>query len=222
MHVNTCKPTHKYGVDEEALAVCIKTLGLASHTQDCALSRAQTKCAGNEERRHWMYIKNISTRVRECILPQTFKLNHINTHVCWIGTRMYTLSHNMNMYFLTLGSEYTAIHADGTYCKAHRHLHTPSIACDRCWQEYCQEESSFVSFYSLCILACLSPYTVWPCHRSGFFSLPVPLCMFLFFFSPPFSRVIIVKLKSFVPREIRRESGKAMGTLAKIFLSVMS
>ncbi len=75
------------------------------------------------------------------------------------------------------------------------HLHTPSIACDRCWQEYCQEESAFISFYSLCILACLSLYTVWPCHRSCFFSLPVPLCTFLFF-SP---YVIIMKLKSFVP-----------------------
>lgn len=48
------------------------------------------------------------------------------------------------------------------------------------------------------------------------------LCARFFLPPPPFSHVIIVKLKSFVPREIRRESGKVMGTLAKIFLSVMS
>lgn len=133
------------------------------------------------------------------------------------------VSHNINMYPFTFRSAYTAIHTDGTYCIAFRHTftHTPSIACDRCWQEYCQEESSFISFYSLCILACLSLYTVWPCHRSCFFfSSSSSVHVFFFFY------VIIMKLKSFVPREIRRESRKAGGleggTLAKIFLSVMS
>lgn len=54
--------TYKYGVNEEALDVCIKTLGLASHTlargytENRALSRAHTKYAGNEERKLWMYI----------------------------------------------------------------------------------------------------------------------------------------------------------------------
>ena len=107
-----------------------------------------------------------------------------HTHTRWICTQMYALlSHDMNMYPLTFRSEYTAIHADGTYCIATQApSHAPSTAGDRCWQECCQEESSLISFYSLCILACLSLYTVWPCHRSCFFSLPVPLCTFFSFF----------------------------------------
>lgn len=60
----------------------------------------------------------------ECILPQTFKWNHINTHIRWICTQMYTLSHNMNMYSFTFRSKYTAVHMDGTYCIAHRHTFT--------------------------------------------------------------------------------------------------
>lgn len=219
MHSNTCKPTHsyKYGVDEEALDVCIKTLGLTSHTQDCAFSRALTKCAGNEERRFWMYIK---TQVLLCV--NAYSRRHSNwialTHTLAGSAHRCTHStHNMNMYSSTFGSEYTAIHADGTYCKAHRHLHTPSIACDRCWQEYCQEESAFISFYSLYFGMPISVHSVAMSLKHFLFSSSSSVHVSFFF-----SRVIIMKLKSFVPREIRRESGKAKGTLAKIFLSVMS
>lgn len=76
-----------------------------------------------------------------------------------------------NMYSLTPGSEYTAIHPDGTYCKARRHLNTPSIACDRC----CQEESTFIPFLSLFF------WHAYLCAQCGHvteavsFSLPVPL-----------------------------------------------
>lgn len=68
--------------------------------------------------------KNISTHACECILPQTFKWNHINTHIRWVCTQMYALSHSMNMYSLTFRSEYTAKHKDGTYCIVHRHTFT--------------------------------------------------------------------------------------------------
>lgn len=180
---HTCKSTHtyKYGVDEEALDVCIKSLAC---TQDCELSRAHTKMCRKWGEEALDVHKNISACVCECILPQTFKLNHINTHthICWVRTRMYTLSHNMNMYSLTFGSGYTAKHADGAYCKAHRHLHTPSIACDRCWQEYCQEESSFISFYSLCILACLSLCSVAMSPKRFLFSSSSSVYGAFFFF----------------------------------------
>lgn len=125
----------------------------------------------------------------------------------------------MNVFSLTFRSKYTAIHTDGTYCIVHRHTFThQALPVTDVGRNIARKKSSFISFYSLCILACLSLYTVWPCHRSYFFFLQAPLCTFNFF-SP---YVIIMKLKSFVPREIRRESGKARGTLAKIFLSVMS
>ncbi len=191
-------------------------LGLA---HACSFTCTHKMCRKWAEEALDVHIKNTSTRVCECILPQTFKWSRINSHSRWICTQMYAHSHNMNMYSLTFGSGVHS-HTRGWHIlySTQTPSHTPSIACDRCWQEYCQEESSFISFYSLCILACLSLYTVWPCHRSCFSSLPVPLCTFLF----SFPCVIIMKLKSFVPREIRRESGKARGTLAKIFLSVMS
>ena len=56
------------------------------------------------------------------------------------------------------------------------------------------------------------------CFFSLSLSLPVPLSTFLFFFFFPY--VIIMKLKSFVPREIRGELGKSEGDISKdIFVS---
>lgn len=100
---------------------------------------------------------------------------------------MYTLSRDMNMYSVRIKEKiHSHTHGRHILYSAQTHLHTASIACDRCWQEYCQQESSFISFYSLCILACLSLYTqCGHVTEAVSFSLPVPLCTFLFSsFSP--------------------------------------
>lgn len=118
-----------------------------------------------------MYIKN--TRV-SMHTPATLRRNHISTHVCGLCTQMRT-RRCIPQRRAAGAPPYTLVahtaRREGTF------THAPGVACDRCWQGYCQEESAFISFYSLCILACLALYTVWPCHRGGFFSLPVPLSM---------------------------------------------
>lgn len=84
-----------------------------------------------------MYIK---TQVPLCVNAYSHRCADwiAYTHICWLCTQKSQTT------WICILSEYTAIHADGTYCKAHRHLNTPSIACDRC----CQEESTFIPFLS--------------------------------------------------------------------------
>lgn len=59
-----------------------------------------------------------------CRLQQTFKWNHINTHIPRVRTQMYTLYNNMNMYSFTFRSEHAVTHTNGTYCIAPRHTFT--------------------------------------------------------------------------------------------------
>lgn len=162
--------------------------------------------------------ENVSARVCECIPLQTFKWRRINTHTRWICTQMYALAHNMNMYSLTFRSEHTAIHTDGTYCIVHRHTFTHrALPVTDVGRNIARKKA-------LSFLFILSVF--WHAYLGTQCGHVTEAVSFLFqflcarFFFPPY--VIIMKLKSFVPRKIRRDSGKARGTLAKIFLSVMS
>lgn len=130
-------------------------------------------------------VKNVQ-EIRRCTEKKTtlvFKhsegITHRRTHFAGCIHRCSrTLSRSMNMYPSTRASA-QAIYADGAHCKALSHTHTHThhqalVVTDIGWNIARKKALSFL-FDSLCILACLSLYTVWPCHRSGFFSLPVPL-----------------------------------------------
>lgn len=121
---------------------------------------------------------------------------------------MYTLSHNMNMYPFTLEGECTA-----GWCTSQTHTsHSePSL-----WQR-CQQESSLFSFCSLCFTMPVSVHSVAMSPELFLFSLYAGLLYFIVL-----SFYTIMKLKSFVPEGIRRESDKVRGTLAEMFSRVMS
>lgn len=185
-HADKSTHTCRYALDEEAMGVCVTTEGEKMRrkwVEEALGSHKKTTAdAQTESHKH--------ARLRGCVhrCARSHAASRCIPRRLGASAQLYTLVAH-------------AARRTGTF------THAPGIACDRCWQEYCQEESAFVSFYSLCILACLALYTVWPCHRGCFFSLPVPLWMqaplppFLFL-SP-----VIMELKSYVPREIRRESG---------------
>lgn len=166
------------------------------------------KCPGNEAS---LNAYNQKWRARECIHSVGFEWSPINTHthMHWA----YTQHGYVALCILQL---------------LHRHTHRWHIV-------YSADTPSHTSFALWQMLAGVLPgrkhfhfflfsvfWHAYLCTQCGHVTGAVSFSSSSLFFpsSPPC--VIIMKLKTFVPREIRRELGKARGTLAKIFLSVMS
>lgn len=110
-------PTHtyKYGVNEEALDVCI-------HIKPHSFMHTRLMC------RKWgeeaLDVKNVSVWMW-MHTPEDIQWNHRNTHIHALD--VYTLSHNMNMYSLTFRGEYTCSHTLGWHT-LYRHTSTHQAA----------------------------------------------------------------------------------------------
>lgn len=126
-----------------------------------------------------------------------------------------------------LRRKYTAIRMEDTYCIAHRHTFTqPALPVTDVGRNIASKKAlSFLFILSVFWHAYLCTHSVAMSLKLFLFLFQF-LCAHFFSLLFPLSRsllhVIIMNLKSLVPREIRRETDKARGTLAKIFLSVMS